>query len=373
MPLEVRHSDRDTYYEEQKFDAEAQYQEKGPDDSKWMAEWRRFETQLKTKTRFFSRDASATLASFFAGMHSLATRNGKRAVVKAGPGRRLRYLYRARVFHDSGDLITALEYPETRIGPPPSKMVKAGRMNAAGISVFYGATDPLAALSEVRPPVGSRAVVARFEIVRPLLLLDLATLKSLHVGGSVFDPEYLGRLERAKFLERLSSRITMPVMPGDEEAEYLPTQAVADYLSSQIDPPIDGIIYPSVQAKRKTERNVVLFHKASMVVPSDLPLGTKVSAMLTISSEDGRENWLSVTEDLPPEKSKEEKKDDDFPYLFSNFELIDREIEAEREPALKLDMPSIRVHDVEAVRFTTVPHEVGRHRQTAMDRKHPEF
>ena len=49
----------------------------------------------------------------------------------------------------------------------------AGRMNARGISVFYGANDPLVALSEVRPPVGARVAIARFEIIRPIKLLDL--------------------------------------------------------------------------------------------------------------------------------------------------------------------------------------------------------
>jgi len=49
-------------------------------------------------------------------------------------------------------------------------------MNARGVSVFYGAIDPRVALAEVRPPVGSRVAVARFEIIRPLRLLDLNAL-----------------------------------------------------------------------------------------------------------------------------------------------------------------------------------------------------
>ena len=43
-------------------------------------------------------------------------------------------------------------------------------MNAKGISTFYGATNEDIALAEVRPPVGSQVAIARFDIIRPLLL-----------------------------------------------------------------------------------------------------------------------------------------------------------------------------------------------------------
>ncbi|MFK4535162.1 hypothetical protein ABIA00_003345 [Bradyrhizobium ottawaense] len=50
------------------------------------------------------------------------------------------------------------------------------------------------------------------------------------------------------FLRTLSARITRPVMPDDEHFEYLATQAVADFLATESSVPIDGIIFPSVQA-----------------------------------------------------------------------------------------------------------------------------
>jgi hypothetical protein len=71
--------------------------------------------------------------------------------------------------------------PDRHLGSPPSGAAAAGRMNARGISVFYGANDPRVALAEVRPPVGSRVAVARFEIIRPLRLLDLTALSDATV------------------------------------------------------------------------------------------------------------------------------------------------------------------------------------------------
>ena len=106
-------------------------------------------------------------------------------------------------------------------------------MNAAGIPVFYGALDEDTCVAEVRAPVGSYVVVAKFEVLQPLRLLDFDSLKKVYVEGSHFDPDYAWRLGRASFLERLVREMSRPVMPGDEAFEYLVTQAVAEYLATK--------------------------------------------------------------------------------------------------------------------------------------------
>jgi hypothetical protein len=121
-------------------------------------------------------------------------------------------------------------------------------MNAAGISVFYAATDPNVALAEVRPPVGSKVLIGRFGVIRPLRLLDLQALEFLaDEKGSFFDQDHVRRLRRGKFLRGLSWLVSKPVMPEDQPRDYLPTQAVADFLGTAANPPLDGMIYPSVQ------------------------------------------------------------------------------------------------------------------------------
>jgi len=59
-----------------------------------------------------------------------------------------------------------MERPDIEIGPPPPARAMAGRMNARGIAVFYGALDAATAVAEVRPPSGSKVLVGRFEILR---------------------------------------------------------------------------------------------------------------------------------------------------------------------------------------------------------------
>jgi hypothetical protein len=244
--------------------------------------------------------------------------------------------------------------PDREIGSPPAIHANAGRMNARGISVFYGANDPKVALAEVRPPVGSQVAVGRFEIVRPIRLLDLTALSNVATRGSVFDPSLVDRLERTIFLRNLSRRITFPVMPDDELFEYLPTQAIADFLATEATPPLDGIIFPSVQVAGDA-LNIALFHKAARVEEIELPRGTEVSARVGQMYEEGWEREYTVIEEVPRKGDDSEKK------VSTKFQHFP--VDFDRRPVtLKIDLDSLRVHVVEAVSFKTAEHKVRRHR-----------
>ena len=288
--LEDRHADFDAPLmgEETEFEAEARHAEKGPNDDIWQVEWSQFEGSLKSQARFFNQAGARHLTSIFKDIETLETRQQRHVVVDAGPGTPLTGFFRARVFHTPDAIEQALVSPDLSLGPPPADRARAGRMNAHGISVFYGADDPAAALAEIRPPVGSWAAVARFDIIQPLRLLDLTALVDIKTHGSVFDLQYKHQLGRAKFLGNLSQRLTLPVMPDDEPFEYLVTQAIADFLATDIHMSIDGILFPSVQVAGSAG-NVVLFQKASSAERVALPGGTKVTADAGHATEDGWE------------------------------------------------------------------------------------
>lgn len=143
-------------------------------------------------------------------------------------------------------------------------------MNAAGVSVFYGAFDVETCVAEIRPPVGSTVVSARFQLQRPLQLLDFDLLEMVVAKASHFDPDYAMKMERALFLRAFGRRIAEPVMPGEEGFGYLATQIVAAYLAQRADPPLDGMIYRSTQTGGRG-RNVVLFNHASRVISDPTP------------------------------------------------------------------------------------------------------
>lgn len=262
-------------------------------------------------------------------------------------------------------------------------------MNAHGISVFYGAFDQDVALAEVRPPVGSQAVVGKFALMRDVRILDVTALQSLFVEGSTFDPNYADRLSLAKFMGRLSDRITIPVMPDDEPTEYLITQMIADYLARRPTPGLDGIMFKSVQrpaddVEPKEDgsetpvpdlRNVVLFHHASRVEELELPEGTELSVNKYWSTEDGDEPDYTVYEEVPPEpeaiddaKPADDFGLDHFAALRPHALVFDPSADG-REPHLRIAKDSLVVRHVKGVSFSTDDFDVRRHRMERRDSK----
>ena len=353
--------------EESEFSSDSYYVERGASNRAWQEEWSAFELSLKKEARFFSRIAASHLASVFGGIDKLMTRDDQPLMVDVGPLLKLDHLYRARVFQSDDKLKEALCRPDVHLGSPPASLASAGRMNARGISVFYGSTEATVAITEVRPPVGSKVAVAKFNIIRPLRLLDLTALEKVQDGGSIFDPSLKGRLERVAFLQSLGQRITKPVMPDDEVFDYLATQAIADFLATENDPLLDGIIFRSAQVK--DGRNVVLFQKAARGETMELPEGTEIDARSGYVTEDGWEVDYSVTECVPPPKSSPAKQDDGWPYFLPSPGPAISWEDDYRESALQIDPKSVVVHQIDWVEYKTTTYDVDRHRFERHDGK----
>jgi hypothetical protein len=354
----------DDYFDsdgESEFSEESQYEEIAADATDIHRAWLQFQKTLRTDTRLFNSAAKAVLDSIFEGLGDHATRKGEKIIVSVGPGEKLSALHRARVFQSNRKLEDALKRPDIELGPPPENVASAGRMNSRGISVFYGATHPEVAIAETRPPVGSHALVARFEIIRPLKLLDLMAFRSIYVKGSIFDPSYLDRLKKAAFLASLSDQVTKPVMPDDEPFDYLVTQAIADYLANLTEPKLDGIIYSSVQ-QGAGKKNVVLFHKSARVDLLNIPPGTLISAHLFEHDDEGVRPDYSVFE-LRPAPDEDGSPNFDFP-IVDGMES-DRSRADCREFTLRIDMDSLRVHSVERAAYSTATFKPSRHQGQA--------
>ena len=350
--------------EETPFSEDAHYEQISPDDRDWQEGWRAFENAIKTQARFFSRTSAQQLAGLFDDIDQLRTYDGTALIEEAGPETGLTHLYRARVFQSDAKLQKALERPDLELAAPPLGTASAGRMNAQGISTFYGATEAEIALAEVRPPVGSQVAVARFEITRPLRLLNLNALEKVHESGSIFDPQYAYRLSRMMFLRSLTARISRPVMPDDQASEYLPTQAVADYLATEGKVPLDGILFPSVQAGGGG-LNAVLFFKASRCEELIIPYGTKLSSSTAQQYEEGWEREYTVIEEVPASKAESQETETDGAFSILDWDTAPSVTDEYREPTLRIDIKSVEVHVVEAANFTTTSHKVRRSRRKA--------
>jgi RES domain-containing protein/HEPN superfamily RES-like protein len=354
--LEERYSDYEAEKmgEESEFDSESNYAERKTSIAELYSQWRQFQTSLQTESRYFNNTAETFLDDVFRELGQDGTTDGREVIVDAGPDTSILVLYRARVFQNETTFEEALKRPDRDLAAPPFRVAKAGRMNAHGISLFYGATDRSVAVAEVRPPVGSRVMTGEFRLLRPLKLLDLEALLSLEVNGSFFDPRYLSSLQRADFLGFLSQEMAKPVMPDDEQFSYLPTQVIADYLANgRIH--LDGIIYPSVQGKDGL-RNIVLFHEAAKVKDFVIPPHTELSANATLDPDHDTSYWVFETTDGSKAKKAGKSK---MPRTPSRFDEQDY-----RDLTLELNHETVQVHYVRGITFDCELFEVHRHAST---------
>ncbi|GAN69570.1 RES family NAD+ phosphorylase [Acetobacter orleanensis] len=344
------------------YSSNSYYREQGPNDQMWQDKWKEFELNLKEESRFFSSFAAEYLADVFKEIGTMSDADENPLIVDAGPGTKFPVFYRARAFQSDESLKIGLRDPEKELGPPPARLSIAGRMNAQGISVFYGASEPRTAIAEVRPPVGSQVVVARFKIAVPLRLLNLAALGCIKEEGSVFDPEFGNRLDHAMFLRSLKDHMTKPVMPSDQVLDYLPTQAIADFLANLKKPVIDGILFPSVQDAGDVQ-NVVLFYKAALVETLEQSEQMEAYERSGQSWEEfcfrrtGEEMRGQLLETSPPDDDAADWLLDVGPWSPSDL----------RAPTLRLDRDSIEVYRVRGVDIHTDDNVSTRFRDIVAD------
>ncbi len=345
--------------EEDPFGDEAHYTERGPDDEKYRALWTGFETSLRTQSRFYNAQAKALFDEIFKDIDSLKSDDGTPAVTTAMP-ESFPPFFRARLAYDERAVHRYLKDPERELGSPPSASAKSGRMNASGISVFYGAFEVETCVAELRPPVGAHVVAARFSITRKLRLLDLDVMTALSVKGSHFDPGHRERLDRVAFLRSLHAHATRPTMPGEEELGYLPTQAFAEYLANVANPTFDGLLFRSTQTGN-VGRNIVLLDTAALLAPASV---RTTDVHRYFGDPDEPEDELTIEEQAVSTATSGDAQAR-HPFFTGDFEgLLSRHSGVERTPAtspsLKLDRDGLTVLDVHACDYRTSAQTVKR-------------
>ena len=358
---------------ESPYGPEAMYTEQDPDDFRFHDIWSYFGTEIRSRSRFFNTAAEQALNEIFGDLTTYKTWPVRSVIREVGPDDEDRFVWRGRTAQSTKELEDILASPTRKLGPPPPTLAMSGRMNAQGIPVFYGAMDKSTCIAEVRAPIGSHVVVAKFELLRPVQLLDLDALAKVYVGGSYFDPDYAVRKGRVSFLRRLVREISRPVMPQDQAFEYLITQVVAEYLANKATPPLDGIIFGSSQTGGNG-RNLVLFSHACGVTPHDEPpMGTDVDIYIPRVNKATDEHDLDIfiretvpspqTEEVSPTKKRKGPMD------FLSLQIAIDHVELEdftyySEPTLQLDPKNLAVLYVESVQYCTKRRTVNRFRDT---------
>jgi hypothetical protein len=121
-------------------------------------------------------------------------------------------------------------------------------------------------------------------------------------------------------------------------------------------------IFPSVQIAGKS-LNFVLFHKSARVEEIELPGGTEISSSLGNMTEDGWEDDYTVIEEIPLKRDKAVMKQSPWIKLPTGdvYNWSPQNLDT-RPLTLKVDLESVRVHQVDAVQFETTDYVVRRHR-----------
>jgi RES domain-containing protein len=166
--------------------------------------------------------------------------------------------------HEAGKTFTEV----IDLGPPPKNAAKsAGRMNAPGIVVMYGALDRDTALAESTGEHKNFSV-AEFELSKDFRVVDLTHIPQV---PSIFED---GPRESLLFLRHFGKDVSQPFTPDKElHIEYTPTQVVSEYLRHRSRDKqgraIHGLLYKST--KREDGINLALFIESEEVegVPSD--------------------------------------------------------------------------------------------------------
>ena len=352
--------------EEDPYGDEVHYKLRELEDYRFRGTWSDFETEIRTRARFFNTEAESHLNQIFCDLNCFQSHT-KPLIRKAGPNTETEVLYRARRAFNRTEIVHILEHPAHRLGAPPSRLAVSGRMNPQWISMFYGAFDPETCVAEVRPPAASFVVVGKFTIVRNLQLLDIGALQALFVKeDSFFDPEFRYLLDKARFLKRLVDIMSRPVLPSDKDYYYLPTQAVAEYLSEKMEPRIDGLVFPSSQCGRSGE-NVVLFQGASLVEPDgsdELEMKAKFNRHWSNEDDENFSITLCAKKKRKRVKTKKKRKqlvgyDEEWSNSgISRTRWTDLEEDLDEKPALRVNLDSLEVIRIQAVEYETKTHHV---------------
>ena len=134
----------------------------------------------------------------------------------------------------------------SEIDAPPPYMATSGRINRAGVSFLYCATEKYTAISEVRPHPGDRVSLAQFQLNSDAKVFDLSSTQLL----SFFDSDE--KLDKFIPLNTLGVLINETIPPS-ERIRYSITQLIADCIRQL---GFDGIAFNSTVGKGK---NIVLF------------------------------------------------------------------------------------------------------------------
>lgn len=163
-------------------------------------------------------------------------------------------LYRCRQHKYKDEIESATDLAS----PPIDKAKTNGRMNAAGISMFYCSKNKQLTIDEVINRDDKERPYYSTGIFRNIEELRLVDFSYVPKKSSVFDTANNIHNDTIDFLNEFIQEISKPISQSDTMTSYIPTQIVTEYIKFNPQINADGIIYPSSMDAEKY--NIVLFY-----------------------------------------------------------------------------------------------------------------
>lgn len=142
---------------------------------------------------------------------------------------------------------------------PPIKAAKTNRMSPAGVSMFYGAFEENTCCEEIKNYLENKETkiyVGKFRTTKDLKLINLCNIPQPN-----FWMKSKNDWQTFLFLKQFHDEISRPIIAGNSELNYIPSQAFSEYLRfiqrSKDGSHFDGIIYKSSLVGTD---NIVLFY-----------------------------------------------------------------------------------------------------------------
>lgn len=142
------------------YDDSQNYVRYEPADFHHSAGWLNFCESIVHIQRFFNSDAKTLIAELFDEIHFQRDQHKKAPVYEISPGDPDSSFYRARIADNAKKRNELAKSPAEKLGPPPKRLRRAGRMNPSGVTCFYGAFELETCIAELRPAVGLTIVGA---------------------------------------------------------------------------------------------------------------------------------------------------------------------------------------------------------------------
>ena len=211
----------------------------------WRAFWN-FEREVSRNRRYVR---SVRAEEFLKAVR--VTCESRREQIEKGQG-----LWRAQHGHEwrrikEIDDPVPCAYPPKRMVPTKDRALE-GRANSKGIPALYLSNCRIAAMSEVRPWLGSFVSLGHFEIARPLSVVDCRRYHNRKAFYFWKEPPPED-LDKAVW-SHIDRAFAKPVTRNDETGDYVATQTLTELFR---DLGFDGVAYKS--AFGSTALNIALF------------------------------------------------------------------------------------------------------------------